>query len=237
MSPDETANQNRPTGAAAQQAGAAGAEKTAVPGEADPVAQQQIAALRAMPTTPPDPRLSGRIPDEARSHPDLYAAEFVRTLLTQDYRRPRAELLSWVATEAGTSADPIVVGLVPAELRDRFAVYSVIDQTDGPMSSPVPSPAEWARLAALRGYTTVTDIRVSEPLAWSNAVDAGRVTDPGLTAREVTATLTMHTTASNVAATARSSVSVVADFVGPPTRPSWGFVNIVMYTSLREGQP
>ncbi|WP_150132627.1 hypothetical protein [Intrasporangium calvum] len=211
-------------------------EATAAPEILEQVVQEQIAQLRAMPKTEPDPRLSDRIPSEARSHPDLYAAEFVRVLLTQDYGRPRQEILTWVATEAATTAEPLVVGLVPPELRDRLAVYSVAEQSSGPDSSPVPSAAEWARLAALRGYTTVTDIRVSEPLAWSNAVDAGRVTDPGVTAREITATVTLHTTAAGVTSAARSSVSLIADFVGPPTRPSWGFVNVVLYTSLPEGR-
>jgi hypothetical protein len=91
------------------------------------------------------------------------------------------------------------------------------------------------RLAALDGYTTVTDVRVSEPLAWSNAVDAGRITDPGVTARQVTATVTLHTTVSGRPQTSRYSVSLTADFEGPPSQPSWGFVNVVLYTSLKEG--
>lgn len=200
-----------------------------------PAVREQIAQLRTMPVPPPDPAQRDRIPAEVRSHPDLYAAQFVSALLTQDYRRPRGDFLSWVSAESATTTEPLVVGLVPVELRDRLAVFSVTDETDGPGSAPIPSPNEWARLAALSAYTTVTDVRVSEPLAWSNAVDAGRVTDPGVTARQVTATFTLHTTSNGAAHTTRSSVSITADFEGPPTRASWGFVNVVLYTSLREG--
>lgn len=201
----------------------------------DAAVRRQLEQLRAMPAPSPDPAQRDRIPDEARSHPDLYAAGFVTALLTQDYRTPRRQFLAWVDAEAATTTEPLVVGLVPVELRDRLAVYSVTEQSDGPGTSPVPSAAEWARLAALGGYTTVADVRVSEPLAWSNAVDAGRVTDPGVTARQVTATITLHTTAAGRESATRSSVSVTADFEGPPSRTSWGFVNVVLYTSLRQG--
>lgn len=204
------------------------------PAEDAPVVQEQLAELRAMPAIQPDPRLRGRISAEARTQPDLYAAEFVRMLLTQDYGRPREEHLAWVATEAGTTAEPLIVGLVPPQLRDRLAVYSVVAQGDGAASSPIPSAADWARLGTLGAYTTVSDIRVSEPLAWSNAVEAGRVTDAGVTAREITATVILHTTAGTNAS--RSSVSLTADFVGPPTYPTWRFVNVVLYTSLPEGR-
>lgn len=206
------------------------------PRELGPLVQEQLAQLRAMPVIQPDPSQSDRVPAEAKTHPDLYAAEFVRVLLTQDYGRPRQEHLAWVATEAGSTAEPLIVGLVPPELRDRLPVYSVVAQGDGPTSSPIPSAAEWARLAAIGGYTTVTDIRVSEPLAWSNAVEAGRVTDPGVTAREITATVTLRTTIAGASSASRSSVSLTADFVGPPTQPSWRFVNVVLYTSLPEGR-
>ena len=198
--------------------------------------QEQLAELRAMPAIQPDPRLRGRISAEAKTQPDLYAAEFVRTLLTQDYRRPRQEHLAWVATEAGTTAEPLIVGLVPPELRDRLAVYSVVAQGDGAASAPIPSAADWARLGTLGAYTAVSDVRVSEPLAWSNAVEAERVTDAGVTAREITATVILHTTAAPGTNASRSSVSLTADFVGPPTYPSWRFVNVVLYTSLSEGR-
>lgn len=201
----------------------------------DAAVRQQLEQMRAMPVPSPDRALRDRIPAEARSHPDVYAAQFVSALLTQDFRRPRSQLLSWVAAEAVTTNEPLVVGLVPVELRDRLALFSVTEESDGPGSSPIPSPAEWTRLGALDAYTTVADIRVSEPLAWSNAVDAGRITDPGITARQVTATVTLHRTDSSRPSTTRYSVSLTADFEGPPTRPSWGFVNVVLYTSLKEG--
>lgn len=232
-----TTSPRTPANAASEPAAQAPSPSGPLPADLgqSPAVQRQLAQLRAMPAIAPDPAARSRISADARSQPDLYAVGFVTSLLTQDYRRTRSEFLAWVAAESATTAEPLVVGLVPPELRDRLAVFSVTDQSDGPGTSPVPSPAEWARLAALGGYTTVTDVRATEPLAWSNAVDAGRVTDPGVTAREVTATVTLHTTGPGGVQGTRYSVSLTADFEGPPTRSSWGFVNAVRYTSLMEG--
>ena len=162
------------------------------------------------------------------SQPDLFAGEFVRRLFTQDYNTPRADLLAWVQAESTPVADPLVVGLVPSGLRDRFAVYSVTDTSDGP--SPVPTAPEWAALTAGHATTTVRIDRVLEPDAWSNAVQAGRITDPGTTARLVAATLTRHTGEAGRRGTETFSVAVSLNLEGPPTRADWRFVTAVTYT-------
>lgn len=187
-----------------------------------------LARLAAAPSVvPADAGMA--ITGEASTQPDLYAAVFVRRLLSQDYRTPRAALLSWVQLESAKTTEPLVVGLVPPNLRDRLAVYSVTDSSTGP--APVPSQPQWRALARQSAYTTVTIDRVVEPLAWSNAIAAGRVTDPGITGREVLATVTRHTGPTG-AATARASVDITVNLEGPPTRPTWGFVTAVTYTAV-----
>jgi hypothetical protein len=173
------------------------------------------------------------ISGEATRQPDLYAAEFVRRLLTQDYRESRDELLAWVQAESTPVADQLVVGLVPPDLRDRFGVYSVTDTSDGP--APITTQAEWTALAATGAHTTVRIDRVVEPTAWSNAVQAGRVTDPGTTARLVAATVTRHTGTGPKATTEEFSVALSLNLEGPPTLDGWRFVTAVTYTVISVG--
>jgi len=196
-------------------------------------AAADLARLSQAPLVAPAPR-SEAITGEVAQQPDLYAAEFVRRLLTQDYTQPRGALLSWVQLESATTSEPLVVGLVPPALRPRMAVDSVTDTTNGP--APIPTPAEWTALARQRAWTTVTIDRVVEPLAWSNAVAAGRVTDPGITGREVAATLTRHTPGPAGSTTdARFSVAIALNLEGPPARASWWFVTAVTYTVVPMG--
>lgn len=191
----------------------------------------QIARLRDMtpptPTTPTGPR---SITDEASEHPDLYAREFVKHLLTHDYRTPRTQLLAWVQSEAVQTFEPLVIGMVPPQLRDKWAVFSVTDSTGG--MAPIPVKDEWARLAQLHGYTTVEVQRVSEPMAWSSAVSSGRITDAGVTGREVTAQVTLHTVQDGRAKQSVSSVALTLNLEGPPVRPDWGFVTVVTHTDI-----
>jgi hypothetical protein len=207
--------------------------ETAAPDPVDPVGLQQhldrMRHLQDPMVGPGEPPIIG----EATKQPDLYAAEFVRRLLTQDYDRPRATHLAWVQAESTTTADSLVVGLVPPDLRDRFAVYSVTDTSDGP--APVPTAGEWAALAMAHGFSEATIDRVIEPTAWTNAVEAGRVTDPGTTARLVAATVTRHTTIAGQARTQTFSVAISLNLEGPPTRPDWRFVTAVTYTAIPMG--
>ncbi|WP_457256508.1 hypothetical protein [Pedococcus sp. P5_B7] len=184
-----------------------------------------VAAIARTPRYPAAPAAT-RITGAAAQQPDLYAAEFLRRLLTRDYTRPREEHLRWVQAESATTTEPLVIGLVPDHLRDRFAVWSVTDATDGP--APVPSAAEWARLGASRTIDTVTVERVQEPTAWIGAVQAGRITDPGITARQVSATVIRRTGAT----TQTVSVSTSLNLEGPPVRPTWGVVAVITYTAI-----
>lgn len=189
----------------------------------------EVARLRAAPAARATETVSEPISAEARSHPDLYAAEFARRLLTQDYRSSREDLLAWVHSESAESSDPLVVGLVPKELRHKLAVFSVSDSADG--AAPVPPAVEWERLAAAGAFTTARVQRVTEPLAWTTAVEAGRITDPGLTARVVSAEASFHVQGRIEV----FSVELSLEFEGPPVRGDWGFVGAVTYTSMPAG--
>jgi hypothetical protein len=177
------------------------------------------------------PPISG----ELAQHPDLYAAEFVRGLLTQDFRSQRQAHLAWVQAESAQTTEPLVVGLVPPQLRDRLAVYSVIDRTNG--ASAIPTEQEWRQLAATRAVDTVEIQRVTEPFAWTNAVAAGRISDPGITGREVDALVTRHTPGTPEGEAAKFSVAITLNLEGPPVRPAWGFVTAVTFNAIPIGAP
>jgi hypothetical protein len=196
--------------------------------------EQSLSRMRAIP--PVQPATSPQYPAvnaEARHQPDLYAAAFVRQLLTQDYRTDRAQLLAWVQSESAQSTDPLVVGLTPVELRGRLAVATVQDGVNGP--APVPTQADWADLAARQGHTTVQVQRVIEPLTWASAVAGGQITDPGVTARQVDAKVTLHTVDHGKVAAQRFSVALVVNLEGPPVRAGYGFVAAIIYNVVREG--
>ena len=128
--------------------------------------------------------------------------------------------------ESVVTTEPLVVGLVPERLRQRMATFSVTDPSTG--DALVPTDAAWGSLAEQQAHTTVTIQRVVEPLAWSEAVEAGRITDPGITGRMVLATVTRHTGS----ASRQFSVAVTLNIEGPPTQDAWRFVTIVSVRSV-----
>lgn len=170
------------------------------------------------------------VADAAKLQPDLYAAALVQRLLTQDYRRPRDECLRWIQSEAATTSEPLVVGLVPPALRSRLAVASVQDDVNG--EAPIPSAGSWESLAKRGASSSASIVKVSEPYEWSMAVANGEITDPGITARQVDANVTLNQGAGE---TSTYSVSVLLNLEGPPTRAAYGFVTLVNYTSARVG--
>lgn len=187
-----------------------------------------VSLLRTMPAV--EPKTSSLHPpvgDEARQQPDLYAAAFTRQLLTQDYDSSREGLLAWVQSESARCTEPSVVGLTPPVLRNKMAVASLVGDSDGP--APIPSKRQWERLAQRGGHTTVTVRRVITPPTWTAAVAAGKLTDPGVTAREVDADVTLHTTHAGVAVSRTYSVALTMNLEGPPARDGYGFVTAVTY--------
>ena len=162
-----------------------------------------------------------------RQQPDLYAAAFTRQLLTQDYRTSRDQLLARVQSESAQSTEPLVVGLTPVDLRGRLALWSVQDDTGRPEIGPSRSRLE--AMAERQGYTTVQMQKVTEPVAWAGAVADGEITDPGVTARQIDAEVTLHTVDHGRAMTTRFSEALSIQLEGPPVRGGYGFVVAAIY--------
>ena len=197
--------------------------------------KQNISRMRGV--VPVDAAASRQYPAvgaETRQQPDLYAAAFVHELLTQDYRTSRDQLLAWVQSESAQSTEPLVVALTPAALRPAMAIASVQDGIHGP--SPVPSQNDWTALAGRQGHTTVLIQHVSEPVSWASAVAKAQITDPGVTARQVDAEVTLQTTDLGKATTKRYSVALVINLEGPPVRDGYGFVAAITYNLAAAGR-
>ena len=214
---------------------------TSLPGASSLTAEQQtglqqsLARMRAqIPVTPSTSTQYPAVSSQARQQPDLYAAAFTRELLTQDYRTSRDQLLAWVQSESAQSTEPLVVGLTPVELRARLALWSVQDDTGSP--AIVPNQRVWAALAARQGYTTVQIQKVTEPVSWADAVAGGQITDPGVTARQVDAELTLQTTDQGKTTLEHFSVSLVINLEGPPVRDGYGLVTTITYNVAAMGQ-
>ncbi len=127
-------------------------------GRRSPASRRSPSPARPAPTTSPPSSAqpvvapapdTARISGETATQPDLYAAEFVRRLLTQRYDQPRAAHLAWVQAESAPTTEPLVVGLVPERLRDRLAVYSVT--TGYPTDAPVPDAERVGRAGPAEG--------------------------------------------------------------------------------------
>ena len=223
------------TDAATSQAGtespARGSARLPLPRQERRTVDAAVARLRAMrPVTARTSSAHPPVAHSARHEPDLYAADFTSQLLTQNYRSSRAALLAWVQSESASSAEPSVVALTPPNLRDRLAVASVTDASDG--QAPIPSAQTWAALSRHHAYTTASVRRVITPPTWTAAVANGRVSDPGATAREVDADLTLHIRAAGKARTQTYSVALTMNLEGPPNRDNWGFVTAVTYRAV-----
>jgi hypothetical protein len=215
------------------QADARTVEPQVPPEQAKAVADEVDQLRNSAPVAPRVPGGRNRIAGEASLQPDLCAAAFVKALLTQNYMTPRDDLLSWVQAESAATTEPRVVGLIPPELRPKWAVFSV---SEGP-TPPVPPAADWTSLGQRQGRTTVEIQRVIEPVPWSTAVAAGEISDPGVTAREVTALVTLHTTEAGVARKIVTSVALTLNLEGPPALPDWGFVGAITYDAVLVGRP
>jgi hypothetical protein len=194
-----------------------------------------IARLAAMPDVRPATSAAyPAIPAGERTQPDLYARAFATELLTQDYRTNRNDLLAWAQSETAQCSEPLVVGLVPADLRHKLGLWSLTDTTDG-YESPIPSAAEWKAWSDRSAHSTVTILRVTEPAKWAEAVSAGRLSDPGVTARDVDAEVTTQWIDHGHAKASMRSVSLSLTLEGPPSLTGYGFVNAVTFDSVAGG--
>jgi hypothetical protein len=179
---------------------------------------------------PPKSTAPSELPPDLTASPDQFARSFAIGQLSQDFRTSRSSLLSWVQAHSAVSPEPLVMGLIPAPARTTWAVTSVTDSSEG--TPAVPNQRDWDLLASVSGYQTVDIQRVSEPYPWVTAVAAGRISDPGVTAREIVAVVTRNTLESGEPRSVRSSVVLGVNLEGPPTRDTWAFVTLVTYTSI-----
>jgi hypothetical protein len=225
---------SEPTRAAVRTTAAGGAPASPLPTlnpSQSSAVERGIADLRAFP--PVTPSTSTRYPPilaGKKTQPDVYAAAVAAQLLTQDYRARREDLLSWIQAESALTSEPSIVALIPPDLRGKFAVYSAVASADW---NPVVSQAEWDVLARKAAYTTVTVQRVIEPLYWSQAIAGGRLTDQGVTQREVDAQVTLHYLERGTRKTSVSSVALTINLEGPPSRGGYGFVSIDNYVTVK----
>jgi hypothetical protein len=207
---------------------------TLAPSDSAAVAND-IARLAATPDVSPATSSEyPAIPAGDRAQPDLYARAFVTELLTQDYRTNRIDLLAWAQSESAQCSEPLVVGLVPADLRHKLGLWSLTDATDG-SETPIPSAAEWKAWGDRSAHSTVTILRVTEPAKWAEAVSAGRLSDPGVTARDVDAEVTIQWIDHGRWKSSRRSVSLSLTLEGPPSLSGYGFVNAVNFDSVAGG--
>ena len=145
-----------------------------------------------------DPAAAGSLPAPAdstgypavpvgdRTDPAAYATAFVTELLDRDYRRQsRIQLLAWAQAESAPNTLPGV----PANLASRSLVESLA--APGAASSPVPSRAQWASLAASSASQSVAGLQSEVDPDWLALISTGwEPIDPALTMLTVTGTLT-----------------------------------------------
>jgi hypothetical protein len=99
----------------------------------------------------------------------------------------------------------------------------------------VPSQSDWADLARRQGHTTVQIQRVIEPEPWASSVAGGQITDPGVTARQVDADVTLHTNVHGKVIAEHFSVALVVNLEGPPVLGGYGFVTAITYNVAAVG--
>ena len=188
-------------GGGAEDAGPAGDEGTPMtPVEYDHSAWNAVPAVSPRTTSIYPP-----IPANLRTQPDTFASAFGTELLTRDYATSsRDDLLSWAQSEAA-SLTIRQVALTPTD-RDKALIVSLTSPDwDGSPTTIVPSTSDWADLADLRGYTTVSNVKV-EAVPDFPPADVS-FTDQLTLARLYSATVTQHTVVGNTDVTSSRSVA------------------------------
>ena len=123
---------------------------------------------------------------------------------------------------------------MPFDLRHKFGLWSLTDSTDG-SETPIPSAAEWKAWGDRSARSTITILRVTEPVKWAEAVSAGQLSDPGVTARDVDAEVTTQWIDHRHLKASKRSVSLSLTLEGPPSQTGYGFVNAVTFDSVAGG--
>ena len=149
-------------------------------------------------TNVPDPSAASSLPAPAdsaaypavpvvdRNDPAAYATAFITELVDRDYRRQsRIQLLAWAQAESAPNTLPGV----PASLASRSLVMSLTASEAA--SSPVPSSARWASLAASSTSQSVAGLQTRADPDWLALISTGwEPIDPAMTMLTVIGTLT-----------------------------------------------
>jgi hypothetical protein len=146
------------------------------------------------------------VPAADTSDPDLYAQAFATELLSQNYAGSSREALeSWAQWEDA----PVDQAGVPRSVGAKILVQSLDSPAmSGGTETIIPSPAAWATLASEAAFATVSHVSAQIDPHWESAVMGGyQPADPLMSARLVTATVTLHTTISGQAQTTVESVA------------------------------
>lgn len=160
-----------------------------------PPSKSSLGSLNAQPASPP-PAVSAAyppLPAAADADPDAYAKAWATEAMTQDYSTStRDELLSWVQSQ---DALDVVGGLTRLQAAKELVVSVTVASASGGTATLVPTQATWDLLATERGRTVASDVQVSAYPAWEQAIAAGfQPSDPLMTMRQVTATVTQTAT-------------------------------------------
>ena len=105
------------------------------------------------------------IPHATRQNPDSYATAFVSELLGIDFaKESRGLLLSWAVSETSPETMPGT----PASVAGKFLYYTLTAS-----GSPIPSATRWAANAATGVIWSVSDVTMTSPPTWSQALATG----------------------------------------------------------------
>jgi hypothetical protein len=133
------------------------------------------------------------IPAATRRDPTSYVRAFAVELFTRDYRAStRAQLLAWAQYEDA----PLHSSDYPEPDWTKVLADSLTDLTwDEATATPVPADGPWLALRSEQARDTVIDVRISLDPHWEQRIANGyQPPDPLATERDVSLTVTRHTT-------------------------------------------
>jgi hypothetical protein len=198
------------------------------------LSSRELSMLDAAPdVAPATTRLLPPIPSADRTQPDLYARAFFTALFTHPYAGvTRAQMLAWVQAQQAVSL--FITGGTPATL-NRLAVESSSDPGwSNSGYAALPDDAGWAQAVAGRASVRIDRLTCVTPPDWETAISDGDITDPGLTARLVSADMTMTWTDGGQRKTERFSAALTLLLEGPPTTGQYGVV-VIADTNVVQG--
>jgi hypothetical protein len=218
---------------AAQTAGTGSDPRADGPGYNVLSAEERARLAAAPDVAPATTTLLPPIPAADRVQPDLYARAFLTALFTHPYVGvTRDQMLAWVQAQQASS--PFISGGTPSVL-NRLLVESASDPawSNGGFAA-LPDEAGWAQAVAGRAHVRIDRLTCVLPLDWETAISSGDITDPGLTARLVSADMTMTWTDGGRPKTQRFSVALTLLLEGPPTARRYGVV-VIAATNVVQG--